>query len=152
MIRGLFIGFLILSALMPKSAEIQIVNIMNMANLLPDLPDPGTACTDKACGLNRPGGCCTAKDPGAEQSNAGEPRAFAAWEIRKAAAAIRNEILPSGSASSASGQRDIPVVAEPVAIYDSPSLIRYIGQGGNIPVRSGERCFMSGLSPPFEVC
>jgi len=149
LIRGLFIGFLILSALMPKSAEIQIVNIMNMANLL---PDPETACTDKACGPNRPGGCCDVKDPGAVKRHAGDPSASAALEIRKAAGAIRYEILPSGSASSASGQRDIPVAAEPVAIYDGPSLIRYIGQGADMPVRSGERYFTSGLSPPFEVC
>ncbi|HOQ08218.1 MAG TPA: hypothetical protein PLP87_10530 [Clostridiales bacterium] len=62
MIRGLFIGFLILSALAPKSAEIRIVQIINMANLLPDPADTETARADGPSGISRQGGCCAGRE------------------------------------------------------------------------------------------
>ena len=62
MIRGLFIGFLILSALASKSAEIRIVHIINMANLLTDPADPETACADGTSGIYRCGGSCAFRE------------------------------------------------------------------------------------------
>jgi len=139
LIRSLFIGFLILSALTAKGAGFQIVNNLNITpDMLPDLINAAvSACAEisGASSLNR--------DTIVEKD-------YSFGKHQKAIKSIKtSKSIKSGSLSFGDEFDDLPVHAWPAVLFDDPGLCGSVSIHVLVRVLSGESGRTSGLSPPY---